>query len=39
MKHNEIAEFLENWNRENSDKKSSYSALCKAKVNVFLQSS
>ncbi len=32
MKHKEIVEFLENWNRENPDKKSSYSALCKAKV-------
>lgn len=32
MKHKEIVEFLENWNEKHPDKKSSYSALCKARV-------
>ena len=32
MKHKEIKEFLQVWNSEHPDKKSSYSALCKAKV-------
>ena len=32
MKHKEIVEFLEDWNEKHPDKKSSYSALCKARV-------
>ena len=32
MKHKEIVEFLKNWNSKHPDKKSSYSALCKARV-------
>lgn len=32
MKHKEIVEFLKDWNEKHPDKKSSYSALCKARV-------
>lgn len=32
MKHKEIVEFLQDWNSKHPDKKSSYSALCKARV-------
>ena len=32
MKHKEIVEFLQDWNSKHPNKKSSYSALCKAKV-------
>ena len=32
MKHKEIEEFLQDWNSKHPDKKSSYSALCKARV-------
>ena len=36
MKHKEIVEFLKIWNKEHPDKKSSYSALCRAKVKYKL---
>ena len=32
MKHKEIVEFLQDWNSKHTDKKSSYSALCKARI-------
>ncbi len=32
MKHKEIVEFLKDWNEKHPDKKSSYSALCKARI-------
>jgi len=32
MKHKEIVEFLQDWNSKHPDKKSSYSALCKARI-------
>jgi len=32
MKHKEIVEFLQDWNEKHPDKKSSYSALCKARI-------
>ena len=32
MKHKEIVEFLKDWNLKHPDKKSSYSALCKARI-------
>ena len=32
MKHKEIKEFLQDWNLKHPDKKSSYSALCKARI-------
>jgi len=32
MKHKEIVEFLKDWNLKRPDKKSSYSALCKARI-------
>lgn len=32
MKHKEIVEFLKSWNRMHPGKKSSYSALCRAKI-------
>ena len=32
MKHKEIIEFLKDWNLKHPDKKSSYSALCKARI-------
>lgn len=32
MKHKEIVEFLKEWNEKHPDKKSSYSALCKARI-------
>lgn len=32
MKHKEIVEFLKDWNSKHPDKKSSYSALCKARI-------
>jgi len=32
MKHKEIVEFIKDWNSKHPDKKSSYSALCKARV-------
>jgi len=32
MKHEEIKEFLLDWNERHPDKKSSYSALCKARI-------
>lgn len=32
MKHSAIIEFLQDWNEKYPDKKSSYSALCKARI-------